>query len=68
MMHERTYAEKPANSWHVSDIEELVGQEEGTYLEFKKPSESVKKRVFSRDDLSPNWRRPSLPSSIPTGV
>jgi hypothetical protein len=49
LLNERIYPEKRAGSWQVSDIEKLVGAEEGVYLEFKKPSEFLKTGTFSRD-------------------
>ena len=48
-MSESIYWAKPASSWEVSDIEKLVGTEEGIYLEFKRPSEFVKNGKFSSD-------------------
>ena len=41
--------EKQASLWAISDIEKLAGIGEGPYLEFKKPSEFIEKRGFSRE-------------------
>jgi hypothetical protein len=43
---------KNANTWDLQDLEALVGAEEGTYLEFKKPSEFMKDGKFSWDIIS----------------
>lgn len=51
-MSESMYSEKRASSWEVSDIRELIGTEEGVYLEFKRPLEFVRNGIFSRDEVA----------------
>lgn len=43
------YKEKPASLWEASDVSNYVGSDEGTYLEFKKPSEFIINKQFSKD-------------------
>ena len=44
---------RPAHDWDANDIEALVqdGAEEGLRPEFKKPSEFIRNRVYSREEL-----------------
>ena len=45
--------DKPAYEWKLEDLENLVGFEEGQYLEFKKPKEfNTRKGQYSKDILS----------------
>lgn len=45
------YSVKQVKSWDLSHIHDLVGVEEGLYLEFKKPSEFLKNGKFIRDEF-----------------